>query len=457
MAQLWCAAGSRACLWFESCACGATRPPAEAPPRCRSQGLPLLCSYLLATDIGIWKSWSSPGQFLTVTVEQAKGLAPPCWAFNSTLEAFVNSSAPAAPPPPPRQPYAALRLWGGSPVPTPGWYSLYTPRAAGEAPAWGSGGAVIFDQGRTSRASLAEIQVWDASRGSSGFLGVAFAPVAPVGGGSNASSGQAAWLPLSASAKPGGVGPPPALDLGSVLVRLEYGVRGTTQYCEPIQTGRLVAEPINSYSNFGFFMSGFHMIALGLADSRWLAAGAPAGARRGACAMAHFPLFSLANGGVQVRPCVRASVRPAERPSVRPVPGALLPLRRAARPSRRLDRARADRRACPQLFAGAGSFLFHSSYTPLGNQLDMAAVYMLIISPARAMLGRCCGRCWGLMSPPARWEMAPAVQSSPLPPGSVRDAAPGPLRRGGDGASGLPRGRGVRSRALDLLQVADRL
>jgi hypothetical protein len=93
-----------------------------------------------------------------------------------------------------------------------------------------------------------------------------------------------------------------------------------------------VRQPVNTFSNLPFALTGAHMLAVGVADAR-------AGRRRAAGAPAEhselerFALFSLANGAAQ-------------------------------------------------LWVAGGSLLFHGSWTRAGQRADMGAVYAVLLCPA---------------------------------------------------------------------------
>jgi len=89
---------------------------------------------------------------------------------------------------------------------------------------------------------------------------------------------------------------------------------------------------VDSYSNAFFLLTGLHMCAVGLADWRLLRAQGRGAGHPALSGMQRFPVFSFANGLVQI-------------------------------------------------FAGASSFLFHASMTEVGHALDMVGVYQLLVSP----------------------------------------------------------------------------
>jgi len=109
-------------------------------------------------------------------------------------------------------------------------------------------------------------------------------------------------------------------------------------YCEAIRVAANVAQPVDSWSNAAFALTGLHMLFVAAKDLR-TAAPPLSGMER-------FAPFSALNG-------------------------------------------------LTQLYAGASSFLFHASVTALGQRLDMAGVYMLVVSPSLYLLQRL-----GLFGPP---------------------------------------------------------
>ena len=135
--------------------------------------------------------------------------------------------------------------------------------------------------------------------------------------------------------------------IGEVYARVSFAERrGKSGYCEQVHLQEPVAQPVDSYSNFGFLLSGTHMLAVCVTDGVRLRAGG----RRAATlsAMQLFPVFSCANG-------------------------------------------------LTQYFVGAGSFLFHASMTEVGQNLDMSGVYMLLGTPMLYLAMRL-----GFLGPPHR-------------------------------------------------------
>ena len=177
------------------------------------------------------------------------------------------------------------------------------------------------------------------------------------------------WFPFFARAEGDYDGiPPPAV--AEVYARVSFAKRRAhSGYCEEVRLENPIAQPMDSYSNVAFLITGLHMLGVGSMDlwrayaSRRLAAGplpvavpdqyAPAagGAASNPYAslsqMEQFPVYSLANGLVQ-------------------------------------------------FYAGLSSFLFHACKTALGQRLDMAGVYMLVVSPSLYVLLRL-----GALGPPA--------------------------------------------------------
>jgi hypothetical protein len=135
--------------------------------------------------------------------------------------------------------------------------------------------------------------------------------------------------------------------IGEVYARVSFAERrAKSGYCEEVHLKEPVAQPVDSYSNFGFLLSGTHMLAVCFTDAVRLRAGGTRAASLSA--MQLFPVFSCANG-------------------------------------------------LTQYFVGAGSFLFHASMTEVGQNLDMSGVYMLLGTPMLYIALRL-----GFLGPPHR-------------------------------------------------------
>jgi hypothetical protein len=157
--------------------------------------------------------------------------------------------------------------------------------------------------------------------------------------------------------------PPPAV--AEAYVRVSFAQRRThSGYCEEVRLESPVAQPMDSYSNVLFAVTGLHMIAVGVLDA-WR----PFASRRAAS------LLSL----------------PAATPAQLAQPWA---------PTSGMERfaVYSIANGLTQFYAGLSSFLFHASMTSLGQRLDMAGVYMLVVSPSLYILlrlgafGPPCGR-----------------------------------------------------------------
>ena len=135
--------------------------------------------------------------------------------------------------------------------------------------------------------------------------------------------------------------------IGEVYARVSFAERrAKSGYCEEVHLAEPVAQPVDSYSNFGFLLSGTHMLAVCITDAVRVRAGGTRAATLSA--MQLFPVFSCANG-------------------------------------------------LTQYFVGAGSFLFHASMTEVGQNLDMSGVYMLLGTPMLYLAMRL-----GFLGPPHR-------------------------------------------------------
>ena len=163
------------------------------------------------------------------------------------------------------------------------------------------------------------------------------------------------WFPFFARAEGDYEGiPPPAV--AEVYARVSFAKRRAhSGYCEEVRLENPIAQPMDSYSNVAFIITGLHMLGVGALDAWRMAAvrrmsgtglpltlpevGAGANPYAALSQMEQFPVYSVANGLVQ-------------------------------------------------FYAGLSSFLFHASMTALGQRLDMAGVYMLVVSPSLYMLLR---------------------------------------------------------------------
>jgi hypothetical protein len=162
------------------------------------------------------------------------------------------------------------------------------------------------------------------------------------------------WYPFFARPEggdyEGGAIPPPAV--AEAYVRVSFAQRRThSGYCEEVRLESPVAQPMDSYSNVLFAVTGLHMIAVGVLDA-WR----PYAARRAAAGASLSPPLAW-------QPHVVASGM--ERFAVYSIANGLT-----------------------QFYAGLSSFLFHASMTSLGQRLDMAGVYMLVVSPSLYILLR---------------------------------------------------------------------
>jgi hypothetical protein len=173
--------------------------------------------------------------------------------------------------------------------------------------------------------------------------------------------------------------PPPAM--AEVYVRVSFAQRRAhSGYCEEVRLENPVAQPMDSYSNALFAVTGLHMLAVGLLDA-WKQR-ARRRAARGAAAKPQLPL--AAPGSPSAPP-------PAQQQHIPPMLSGMerFPIYSIAN-------------GLVQFYAGLSSFIFHASMTALGQRLDMAGVYMLVVSPSLYMLLRL-----GAFGPPgSRWAHA---------------------------------------------------
>jgi hypothetical protein len=169
------------------------------------------------------------------------------------------------------------------------------------------------------------------------------------------------WFPFFTRAEGDYEGiPPPAV--AEVYVRVSFAKRRAhSGYCEEVRLENPIAQPMDSYSNVVFIMTGLHMLGVGALDAWRMAA-----TRR--MAASGLPLtvpdqYALPGVGAGMNPY--AALSQMEQFPVYSVANGLV-----------------------QFYAGLSSFLFHASMTALGQRLDMAGVYMLVVSPSLYMMLR---------------------------------------------------------------------
>ena len=169
------------------------------------------------------------------------------------------------------------------------------------------------------------------------------------------------WFPFFARAEGDYDGiPPPAV--AEVYARVSFAKRrANSGYCEEVRLENPIAQPMDSYSNVAFIITGLHMLGVGALDTWRMAA-----TRR--MSGSGLPLTvpdQYALPGVGAGPNPYAALSQMEQFPVYSVANGLV-----------------------QFYAGLSSFLFHASMTALGQRLDMAGVYMLVVSPSLYMLLR---------------------------------------------------------------------
>lgn len=173
------------------------------------------------------------------------------------------------------------------------------------------------------------------------------------------------WFPFFARAEGDYEGiPPPAV--AEVYARVSFAKRrANSGYCEEVRLENPIAQPVDSYSNVAFAITGLHMVAVGVLD-RWRqrAARSVPLAMPLALLPEQFPV-ALAGGAHAALVNPYASLSQMEAFPVYSVVNGLV-----------------------QFYCGLSSFLFHASMTALGQRLDMAGVYMLVVSPSLYMLLR---------------------------------------------------------------------
>ena len=226
-------------------------------------------------------------------------------------------------------------------------------------PSWEQSFTFIQAEQRAKRVCL---RLWDVTDPSAPQqLGTALVPTPGAGAAQvnvlDRSGGKSAdivdgWFPVVPGAQEGDyTDSRNATAAGEILVRVSFAERqAKSSYCEAIRPLSPVAQPADSYSNALFLLTGLHILTVAATDTsriRHARAAAFAAGFAGdapepqvlSSAMQALPVFSLING-------------------------------------------------LTQFFAGLCSFLFHASMALEGQVLDMAGVYMLLITPVLYILLR---------------------------------------------------------------------
>jgi hypothetical protein len=203
------------------------------------------------------------------------------------------------------------------------------------------------------------------------------------------------WFPFFARAEGDYEGiPPPAV--AEVYARVSYAKRRThSGYCEEVRLENPIAQPMDSYSNAAFLVTGVrarctidgYQALLAYADLR-------------AASMLPLQMHMLGVGALDLwrQHATRRMGLPLAVPDQYspPAAGGAHPNPYASVSQMEQYGAYSLANGLVQFYAGLSSFLFHASMTALGQRLDMAGVYMLVTSPSLYMLLRL-----GAFGPPA--------------------------------------------------------